>query len=319
MSDAAAASAPRRTHPHGWSVPAGRVAGIDLRVHASFLLLVALFAWAAPRPGLAAAAESVAWLVAIFACVVVHELAHCFVARTRGAQVDEILLFPLGGVSRLRHLPENPRDEFAIAIAGPLTSIGLGLAAALIGFAARQPLVPIDFVTGSWIVRLAWLNLVLGAFNLLPAFPLDGGRVLRSLLERNRDLEAATHVAAHVGRVLAVVMMAVGLFVDVWLTLIGIFVYFGASAEEAGTIVHARLHGHRVREAMEATPDAATGCDLVVEADDFLEDDLVEDLTAARGRCAAVRDGGAIVGVLHLEDLGRLVATGRSAPTGPKR
>jgi Zn-dependent protease len=300
--------------PHRWSIPFGRVAGIELRVHASFLVLVGLFALVAPQPGVAGVAESVGWLVVIFACVVVHELAHCFVARARGAQVQEILLFPLGGVSKLQHLPESPRDEFAIAIVGPLTSIGLGLTAALVCFAAHQPLVPIELVTGSWLVRLVWLNLILGVFNLLPAFPLDGGRVLRSLLERNHDLETATRSAAHVGRVLAVLMMVTGLFVDVWLTLIGIFIYFGASAEEAGTIVHARLRGHRVREVMQPTTDETTTLPVVVDADAVLDEDLLQMVEQAPGHRASVRAGGRVVGVLRLEDLGRFASAAEPVP-----
>ncbi len=226
--------------------------------------------------------------------------------------MTEILLFPLGGVSKLRHLPESPRDELAIAIVGPLTSIGLGVGAAILCVATNQALVPIDLVAGSWLVRLVWLNLILGAFNLLPAFPLDGGRVLRSLLERNRDLEAATRSAAHIGRVLAVTMMVIGLFVDVWLTLIGVFVYLGASAEEAGTIVHARLRGHRVREVMQPAVDALAPA-VVVDADAVLDDDLLQLVEGSPGHRVAVVQGGRSVGTLRLEDLGRFAA--RMTPT----
>ena len=128
--------------PHHWSISIGSVAGISLRVHVSFLILVALFVVAAPEPGVTSALMSVGWLLTIFACVVVHELSHCFVARPRGAQVEEILLFPLGGVSKLRNLPESPRDEFAIAIVGPLTSIGLGVGAAALCWRPARALWP---------------------------------------------------------------------------------------------------------------------------------------------------------------------------------
>jgi Zn-dependent protease len=284
------------------------VAGIRIRVHLSFLLLVALFVLVAPDPGLVGAAASVGWLLAVFACVLVHELAHCVVARARGGEVEEILLFPLGGVSKLHHLPESPRDEYAIAIAGPLTSIGLGLGAALLCVATGRSLLSVDFVTGAWLVRLAWLNLILGVFNLLPAFPLDGGRVLRSRLERTHDLESATHIAAHMGRVLAVVLMVVGVFFDIWLTLIGIFVYFGATAEEAGTIVHARLRGHRVREAMQVVANAPAPPEVSVDADALLDDDLLELVEQAPGHCVTVQERGATVGILRLEDVVHLAS-----------
>ena len=105
--------------------------------------------------------------------------------------VREIVLLPIGGVSRLENLPETPSDEFAIAIVGPAASFGLAAAAAIVTVGLREPLLPIDFATGPFLARLMWFNLIIGAFNLLPAFPLDGGRVLRSLLERHQDLERA--------------------------------------------------------------------------------------------------------------------------------
>jgi Zn-dependent protease len=291
--------------PHGWSVPVGRIAGIEVRVHVSFLVLVALFVAAAPEPGVAGAVASVGWLVAIFSCVVVHELSHCFVARRRGARVDEILLFPLGGVSKLRNLPESPRDELAIAIVGPVTSIVVGLVAAALCLGTGGSLWPIDFGAGAWLARLAWLNLVLGAFNLLPAFPLDGGRVLRSLLERDRDLEDATRAAARVGHAFAAGLMVAGFFFDVWLLLIGLFVYLGASAEEAATIVHSRLRGHRVRDAMSPASEwdePAAGA-AVVEAGAPLDDDVLELVQRSPGHAVVVREDNAVVGVLRLEDI----------------
>ncbi len=309
----------RLARPHHWSFAVGRVAGIEIRVHVSFLVLVALFVAAAPEAGVESALVSVGWLVAIFSCVVVHELSHCFVARSRGAQVDEILLFPLGGVSKLRKLPESPQDEFAIAIVGPMTSIVLGVLAAALCMATGHSLLPLDFVSGSWLARLAWLNLILGAFNLLPAFPLDGGRVLRSLLERDRDLETATRVATRVGHVLAGGLMIAGFLFDVWLLLIGLFVYLGASAEEAATIVHARLRGHRVREAMAPASvlDPSASRDApVVDVDAALDDDVLELVEAAPGHAVVVHANGEVVGALRLEDIVRLATTpSQAAPS----
>jgi Zn-dependent protease len=291
------------------------VAGIEVRVHATFLILVVLFAAMAPEPGVVSALESIGWLLLVFACVVVHELSHCFVARRRGAQVDEIVLFPLGGVSKLRNLPESPGDEFAIAIVGPLTSIGLGVLAGAAALALGQALVPVDLLSGWLLVRLAWLNLILGLFNLLPAFPLDGGRVLRALLERDRSLEAATRAATRVGHAFAWALMITGFLFDVWLLLIGLFVYFGASAEEAATIVHARLRGHRVRDAMEPIGGEPSRLATIpregtpaVEADAALDDDVLQDLQDAPGHTIVVRDHGHPVGVLKPEDVIRLVA-----------
>ena len=245
-------AAPQRRFVSSFSVV--HVAGIDIRVHVSFFLLVLLFAAIFSGPGAPGILAGLGWLVAIFTCVVVHELAHSLVARRRGASVHEIVLLPIGGVSKLENLPETPADEFAIAIAGPAASLGLAAAAGLVAALSRAPVLPIDFIEGELVARLMWFNLIVGAFNLLPAFPLDGGRVLRSILERRYDLERATHVAARVGRVLALALAAVGVFVDLWLVLIGVFVYFGATTEETATTIHVRLHGRRLADVMLRDP-----------------------------------------------------------------
>jgi len=232
----------------------GHVADIDIRVHVSFLLLVALFAFAGAAPGGPGVPSSLAWLVALFACVLLHELAHCFVGRRHGLVVHEIDLLPIGGISRLESFPEDPADEFAVAIAGPIASLLLGVLAALLALATSERLYPVDLVAGPFLVRLAWVNVLLALFNLLPAFPLDGGRVFRALLERRHDLADATRIAGRTGRWFAAALMAVGLVVNVWLTVIGLFVWFGANAEERATLVHLRLAHRRVRDVMLAHP-----------------------------------------------------------------
>jgi stage IV sporulation protein FB len=230
------------------------VAGIQIRVHLSFFLLVPLFAAAGAAPGGPGELPALAWLAVVFGCVLLHELAHCLVGRPRGVVVHEIELLPLGGVSKLENLPENPRDEFAVAIAGPMASVAIGVVAGVVALALSQPLLPIELFGGDFLPQLFWFNLIIAAFNLLPAFPLDGGRVFRALLERHRDLEAATQIAARTGRAIAVVMVGVGVVWNVWIALIGVFVYFGAAAEEAGTIVHVRLRGWRVGDLMLLEP-----------------------------------------------------------------
>jgi Zn-dependent protease len=258
---AAQGATTRRRVTHRLSASIGHVFGIDIRVHATFVLLVALFALAYSGPGEPGVAAGLAWLAVIFACVLIHELAHSLVARRRGAVVREIVLLPIGGVSKLERLPESPAAEFAIAIAGPLASLAIAVAAAAASAAAGQPLLPIDLFDGAILPRIAWFNLIIGGFNLLPAFPLDGGRVFRALLERRYDLETATRRSARVGRVFAVLLIAVGVLFNFWLVLIGLFVYFGASAEEAATIVHLRLKGLQVADAMLLDP-------VVVDEDD---------------------------------------------------
>ena len=246
-----------------WPFPLARIAGIQIRVHVTFFLLVVLFVVAGAAPKGPGVITSLAWLVTIFACVVFHELAHCLVGRRHGLVVHEIDLLPIGGVSRLETFPATPRDEFALAIAGPAASVALGVAAAAAAVAASVSLYPVDLVSGPFLARLAWLNLVLAAFNMIPAFPLDGGRVFRSLLERRFDLERATHIASTAGRWFAFVLIAVGMLTNVLLAIIGVFVYLGANAEETATLAHVRLAGRRVRDVMLVPP---TTVDAAVSA-----------------------------------------------------
>jgi Zn-dependent protease len=252
--EAAGPSTAKPTERRSSSFSIGHIAGIDIRVHVTFFLLVALFALGSSGAGGPGVVGGLIWLVVIFGCIVVHELAHSLVARSRGALVREIVLLPVGGVSRLENLPESPPDELAIAIVGPAASIALAGAAALVAVGFRQPLSPIDLYGGPLLARLVWFNLIIAGFNLLPAFPLDGGRVFRALLERRYDLERATRLAARVGRALALTLVAVGIFVNLWFLIIGVFVYFGASAEEAATIVHLRLRGSRIADVMLLEP-----------------------------------------------------------------
>jgi stage IV sporulation protein FB len=284
-----------------WSFPIARIGGIELRIHVTFFLLVPLFAYAGSLEGGPGVVGGLVWLVVIFACVVLHELGHCFVARRRGVGVHEIDLLPIGGVSRLERLPESGRDEFAIAIAGPIVSAGLAAVAALVAVAAGIALTPVDWFGGPVLPRLVWFNALIGAFNLLPAFPLDGGRVLRALLERRHDLEHATRIATRVGRRVAIVIGVLGLFLGPLLIAIAVFIYMGASTEEAATIVHLRLEHRTVRTAMLPSPS-------VVHAATSVE--TVRSLASLRAqRAIPVVLGDRVLGVVSLGDLER-------APTG---
>jgi Zn-dependent protease len=217
---------------HGHSLPIGRIAGIPIRLHWTFVLLIGFVVLADWSAGGAVVMAGLVWIGALFSFVVAHEISHCLVARRRGATVEGILLLPIGGLSQLTRMPEAPDDELAVAIVGPLTSLGIGVTVMAAGFMAGSRLWPPTLFAGDWWARLAWLNLLLGAFNLLPALPMDGGRVLRAALARRRSKLEATLLAGRVARYLAGAMVVVGLFYDVWLVLIGLFVLLGANAEE---------------------------------------------------------------------------------------
>lgn len=220
-----------------WSVPLGSVAGIRIRVHVSFVALLVLVAWSAAAVG-EDVVGAVGWLLLLFACVVVHELAHSLVARTRGVDVPEIDLLPIGGVSRMDHIPERWADELVIAVAGPLASVALAIAAAVGAVLLGVPLLPVAPWGGAIVSRLVWMNLLLAVFNLVPAFPSDGGRVLRALLERDRPRTVATRQAAQVGRAFAAGLVVLGVLWNVWLVVIGVFVWWAGRAEETAVVVH---------------------------------------------------------------------------------
>jgi Zn-dependent protease len=215
------------------SLRIGRIFGIPLEVHWSFLLLIGLVVAAEWPAGTGAIAGGLVWVAALFACVVAHELAHCLVARRRGVTVLGILLLPIGGMSRMDRIPDRAADEAAIAAIGPATSLVLGGLLLSVGAFLGSSMWPPTLVAGSWWARLGWLNLLLAVFNLLPALPMDGGRVLRAALAQRLPRLAATRVAASVAKVLAVGLIVAGVFYDFLLVFIGIFVFLGASGEES--------------------------------------------------------------------------------------
>jgi Zn-dependent protease len=216
---------------HGHSIPIGSVFGISLRLHWTFFLLIPFVAAVDWSSGTRSVLLGLLWIVALFSFVTAHEVAHCVVAQRRGAKVLGIVLFPLGGLSQLEEMPKAPDDELAVAIAGPMFSLVTGVLLLLVGLLMGSHMWPPTLFVGSWWARLGWLNLLLGAFNMLPALPMDGGRVLRAGLARHRSNLEATEIAGRIARYLGVAMIAVGFLYDFWLCLIGIFVLLGASAE----------------------------------------------------------------------------------------
>ncbi len=217
----------------------GRIAGIDVDVHWTFLLLIAwvLLDYRDQGAPLSAALAELAFVLALFASVVVHELGHALTARRYGIQTRDIILLPIGGVAQLERMPEDQRQEFWVAIAGPLTSLGLSAVLFLVLWVTNS-LESLDVVTrggGSFIESLALANLSLALFNLLPAYPMDGGRVLQALLAQRMGNARAARVAATIGQVMAALIALVGLLYDPYLLLIALFVWTGASQESDRT------------------------------------------------------------------------------------
>lgn len=227
-----------------WSFPVGKVFGIPIRVHYTFLLLLA-FIWYAessiygPQTGLNSV---ILWLL-IFLCVLLHELGHSRVAQSYGLNIVSILLLPIGGVSQITDIPKDPIKEVNITIAGPIVNFVI---AGLL-FAVGKLLDPslafsqISLQSGNILVDLFWANVMLGVFNIIPAYPMDGGRILRGILAMKRDYVEATRLAADVGKLFAIGFIVFGLFYNWWLILIGIFVFSGATSEMATTVITTSL------------------------------------------------------------------------------
>lgn len=217
----------------------GRVAGIDLYVHATFLLLVPWVLFQERGEGIAAIGGATLYIVALFAIVVMHELGHALTARRFGIRTRDIILLPIGGVARLERMPRNPRQELLVALAGPAVNVVLAAllyaVVRLTGSTPNADLYDIDIITSArgFLYQFVFVNIMLAVFNLLPAFPMDGGRVLRALMAlRMTSYARATGIAARVGRALALVLGAVGAyFWNPFLMLIALFVWTGAGSE----------------------------------------------------------------------------------------
>ncbi|WP_227261394.1 CBS domain-containing protein [Salarchaeum japonicum] len=306
----------------------GSAFGIPIKVDLTFLLILPLLAWIIGTQvgdwvtilngvfgtsldqavltqdsrewylGLAAA-------VGLFAGVVLHELGHSVVAIRYGYPIDSITLWILGGIASLSEQPEDWRHEFSIAIAGPIVSIVLGALSWVVLTLFPPSLDLVRFVFG----YLALMNFALAAFNLLPGFPMDGGRVLRALLARNRPFARATQMAAEVGKLFAILLGIVGLFANLFLILIAFFIYIGASSESQRTTMTAAFEGVTVDDVM--TPER----DLKTVAKDTTVAELMERMFSERHTGYPVTENGRVVGMVTLEDARNVKEVERDAYT----
>ncbi len=211
-----------------------RIAGIDVSIHWSFGLLLAfilvsgLFAG-----GVVTALSELAFISLLFGCVVLHELGHALAARAFGIPTHGITLLPIGGVAQLDRIPRNPWQEFVIAIAGPAVNVVLAVGLFLflpISYGLGE-IASVGWLAGGLATRLLIVNIALVIFNMLPAFPMDGGRVLRAVLATFTDYCDATRIAVRVGQAVAVLFVIAGLFYNPFLLLIAAFVVLAAQAE----------------------------------------------------------------------------------------
>jgi Zn-dependent protease/CBS domain-containing protein len=311
-----------------------RIAGIDIGIHYTWLFIFILFSWLLAvglfpqqHPGWGTATwwvMGVATALALFVSVLLHELAHSLVAQARGMKVSSITLFIFGGVSNLEEEPEKPRTEFAMAVVGPLTSLVLGLV--LWGLAillTGNGVSFLDLINGtkldspmaSVIGYLGWINISLAVFNLLPGFPLDGGRVLRSILWGSTgSLTKATNVAATVGRLFGWAFIAAGvymvlggvipilgsgLFGGLWIAFIGWFLMSAADASRKELTLREHLSGIKVKDVMNTQPGG-------IDPDTTVEQLVANIFQRLHGRAVPVCHDDKLLGIVTIDDVKKL-------------
>jgi Zn-dependent protease/CBS domain-containing protein len=236
-----------------WSLNIGTIAGTAVRVHITFLLFLGwIFVASWSSGGSAEAWQGLAFMVLLFACVLAHEFGHIFTARAFGVATPDVTLLPIGGVARLERIPEEPREEFLVAIAGPLVNVVIAIGLVLLAGAHLNAgdLYAVESTQVSLIDRLAAVNLFLAVFNMIPAFPMDGGRVLRALLATRLGYVRATSIAAAIGQGVAFALGFIGLFYNPMLIFIAIFVYLAAAGEAHAVALRAMSRGVPVSTAM---------------------------------------------------------------------
>ena len=290
-----------------WSWRIGRIAGIGVYVHATFLLLLAWVVLIGYRAGgtIASALPGLALILTVFGIVVLHELGHALAARRYGIATRDITLLPIGGVARLERMPRDPRQELVVALAGPAVNVALALALLVPLFllegrdAALRAVLPTGrMLDGSLLATLVGMNVWLALFNLLPAFPMDGGRVLRAVLAmRSGDHARATATAARVGRLFALVFGLGGLFVwdNPFLVFIAVFVWLGAAGEAAAERTATTLEGITLAQVM------VTDVRTLAPGDPLARG--VELTLAGFQQDFPVLEQGALVGLLTRQDL----------------
>ena len=218
-----------------WSLYIGKPAGIKVFIHWTFILLVIWLSWMHLQQGhgLFEIIMGLIFLTVLFACVTLHEFGHALAARRYGIGTRDINLLPIGGVARLERMPEDPKQELVVAIAGPAVNVAIAIGLYLLMLVLGQADLELGHhITGSnFLADLLVINIILVLFNLIPAFPMDGGRVFRALLAFKIKRDRATRIAASVGQLLAIGFVLFGLFYNPFLLFIGIFIFLGAGAE----------------------------------------------------------------------------------------
>ena len=294
-----------------WSFTIARIFGSEVRIHVTFFLLLLWIGVAHyQQGGMPAAISGVIFILALFACVVAHEFGHALMARRYGIRTPDITLLPIGGLARLERMPEKPRQEIAVALAGPAVNVVIAAVLILVLGAGidTDALQALENPTVSFLARLASVNVFLVVFNLIPAFPMDGGRVLRAVLAMRYSRVHATQIAARIGQGLAFFFGFLGLMGNPILIFIAIFVYLAATAEAQQTGLQDVARNIGVRDAMITRYEALGPQSTIGDAADAL-------LRTTQHEFPVIDGGGHLRGVLTRNAMiAALSATGPATP-----
>ncbi|NJD53853.1 MAG: CBS domain-containing protein [Candidatus Methanoperedens sp.] len=306
------------------SIQLGKIMGIPIKLHITFLLILPFFAWnfaVNPSPFGFRDQEvplryvlSLAAAVFLFVCVLLHELGHSYIAKKHGTNIQSITLFLFGGVSSMEEIPRDPKTELKMALAGPGVSFLIGFILIIIDLIFKpsgESFVDYYFLKplNDPYLRLVWMiaiiNIMLGIFNLLPAFPMDGGRVLRAWLAQRMSYITATREAAGIGKMFAIIMGILGLFYNFWFMLIAFFIYIGASEEEKSTEINLVLEGVKVKDIMSKEVRTVTSGMSIEE--------LVEYIFRFKHMGYPVVDDGQLKGIVTFTDVQKVPREERKA------
>jgi Zn-dependent protease/CBS domain-containing protein len=272
-----------------WSIPAGRLFGVDIRIHLTFVFLLA-FVWftQSVAMGTAGAMRGLVLVGMIFGCVVLHELGHAVVARRNGVAVRAIILLPIGGVTLMENIGQHNADsarDIRISAAGPLVNLIIAAlsGAFILAFLPQVNLWAQPFVHANNLPRsLFWANVFLGGFNLLPAYPMDGGRILRSLLAERMDYVRATRRAVAIGQGFAMLLIFLGVW-NTWLMLIGFFLFVGAQLEDRSVVFQSVLESVHMEDVMLTGFSTLSPADTLEDALQKAVHTLQDDFPVVRG------------------------------------
>ncbi len=283
-----------------WSIPVGRLFGIEIRIHLTFLFLL-VFVWSTASQDANTAMRGLALVGIVFGSVVLHELGHALVARGSGIPAKGIILLPIGGVTVLDEVHSLPdpvnawKRDIRVAVAGPLVNLCIAAVSALVIVSVLPgfPLMAKPLVHLSALLRsLVWVNVYLGLFNLLPAYPMDGGRALRAVFSRRVDMVRATQRAVRIGQVFSTLFMMVGILISTrpdtrwdgyWLMMIGCFLFFGAQLEERSAMFQSVLQSVRLEEVMLTDFATLSPADTLEDALEKAVHTLQDDFPVVRG------------------------------------